>query len=232
MQGNKLFPRHEHVIGGGAGPGTPDRGRRDRLLDASCNLGQAPPPGVALEAELHVLLGDRRPALGRPPRLEVGHRGPDHRPLTRWDGRTRKPHPVTGKMVPDEEARVEVMRLMGVQPAEWPKADFIIGNPPFIAGKDLREVRGEGYARALWDVYPRLPKAADYVMYWWHRAAREVSVARARRFGLITTKSLAQAFNRRVVQAHLEGVDGISIALLFQTIHGWTLLTLPRCVSR
>ena len=30
------------------------------------------------------------------------------KPLTRWDGETMKLHPVTGKKVPDEDARVEV----------------------------------------------------------------------------------------------------------------------------
>ena len=140
-------------------------------------------------------------------------RGPDRRPLTRWDGRTHKPHPVTGEMVPDEEARVEVMRLMGAQPAKWPKADFIIGNPPFIGGKDIRAVQGEGYAEALWDNYRQMPQSADYVMYWWHRAAQEVSAGRTRRFGLITTNSLPQAFNRRVVQAHLDDVNGISLGV-------------------
>jgi len=147
-------------------------------------------------------------------------RGPDGRPVTRWDGSTRKPHPVTGEMVPDEDARIEVMRLIDPRPASWPKADFIIGNPPFIGGKDLRSVQGEGYTRALWDVYRQLPQSADYVMYWWHRAAQEVAAGRARRFGLITTNSLPQAFNRRVVQAHLERVDGISLAFAIPN-HPW-----------
>ena len=147
-------------------------------------------------------------------------RGPDGRPLTRWDGRTKKPHPVTGEMVPDENARVEVVRLLGAQPARWPKADFIIGNPPFIGGKDIRAVQGEGYAEALWDVYRQMPQSADYVMYWWNRAAQEVSAGRARRFGLITTNSLPQAFNRRVVKAHLEHVNGISLAFAIPN-HPW-----------
>src|SRR5271166_811787 len=43
MQGDKLLPRREHVVGGGTCPRTPDGGCGDRLLDASCNLGQAPP---------------------------------------------------------------------------------------------------------------------------------------------------------------------------------------------
>jgi hypothetical protein len=78
---------------------------------------------------------------------------------------------------------VEVLRLIGAEPAKWPKADFIIGNPPFIGGKDIRAVQGEGYAEALWDVYRQLPGSADYVVYWWHRAAQEVSAGRTRCFG-------------------------------------------------
>ncbi len=147
-------------------------------------------------------------------------RGSDRRLVTRWDGRTRKPHPVTAEMVPDEEARSEVTRLTGAHAATWPKADFIIGNPPFIGGKDIRAVQGEGYAEALWDVYRQMPQSADYVMYWWYRAAQEVSSGRTRHFGLITTNSLPQAFNRRVVQAHLDHIDGISLALAIPD-HPW-----------
>jgi len=76
-------------------------------------------------------------------------RGPDHRPLTRWDGRTFKRNPVTGEKVPDENARIEVTRLIGAQPAKWPRANFVIGNPPFIGAKYLREVLGDGYVGAL-----------------------------------------------------------------------------------
>ena len=147
-------------------------------------------------------------------------RGPDGRPLTRWDGRTKKPHPITGEMVPDENARIEVVRLLGAQPARWQRADFIIGNPPFIGAKYLRIVQGEGYAEALWRTYRQMPRSADYVMYWWNRAALAVSAGRARRFGFITTNSLPQAFNRRVVQRHLEHVDGISLAFAIPN-HPW-----------
>jgi hypothetical protein len=65
-----------------------------------------------------------------------------------------------------------------------------------------------------------MPQSADYMMYWWHRAAQETSASRTRRFGLITTNSLPQAFNRRVVQAHLEHVNGISLAFAIPD-HPW-----------
>jgi len=48
-----------------------------------------------------------------------------------------------------------------------------------------------------------VPESADYVMYWWHRAAELTRAGRLRRFGLITTNSLRQTFNRRVMQQHL-----------------------------
>jgi hypothetical protein len=48
-------------------------------------------------------------------------------PVTRWDGRTTKPHPVTGEEVPDETARVPVYRYLNPRPAEWPQADISWG---------------------------------------------------------------------------------------------------------
>ncbi len=82
-------------------------------------------------------------------------------PITRWDGRTTKPHPITGENVPDETARMETMRPVRPRMAAWPEADFIVGNPPFIAGKDLRAELGDGYATALWRAYPDVPPSAD-----------------------------------------------------------------------
>ena len=41
-------------------------------------------------------------------------------PVTRWDGETMKVHPVTGRKVPDETARVEVYRYINPRAATWP----------------------------------------------------------------------------------------------------------------
>ena len=125
------------------------------------------------------------------------------RPVTRWDGRTTKLHPVTGEPVPDEAARVPAWRYVNPRPAAWPEADFIVGNPPFIGTARMREALGDGYVEALRRVYPHVPDSADYVMFWWDKAAELVRTGRARRFGLITTNSLRQTFNRRVLEHHL-----------------------------
>ncbi len=142
------------------------------------------------------------------PRLDASGK-----PVTRWDGQSTITHPVTGEQVPDPDARVQVLDYLKPQPAHWPEAEFIVGNPPFIGNKRMRDALGDGYAEALWAAYPRMPQSADFVMFWWEKAALAArgwkpttDKARAkgtRRFGFITTNSLRQTFNRKVLEPHL-----------------------------
>ena len=91
-------------------------------------------------------------------------------------------------------------------PAEWPEAEFIVGNPPFIGGKDMRSrLDPPGYAEALWRANPRVPPSADFVMQWWDRAAHALTRpgATLRRFGFVTTNSITQEFSRRVIARYL-----------------------------
>ncbi len=135
------------------------------------------------------------------------------KPVTRWDGQTTLTHPVTGEQVPDPQARVQVLEYLKPQPAKWPEAEFIVGNPPFIGLRTIRQSYDDGYLEALRTVYPKVPENADYVMYWWEKAALAArgwkpatDKARAkgtRRFGFITTNSLRQTFNRKVLEPHL-----------------------------
>ena len=90
-------------------------------------------------------------------------------------------------------------------PAPWPDAEFIVGNPPFLGAGPMRAALGDEYVDALRAAYPRVPESSDLVMHWWHRAAEAVRRGEVERFGLITTNSLPQTFNRRVVEAHLDG---------------------------
>ncbi len=124
--------------------------------------------------------------------------------LSRWDGTTFKTHPVTGEQVPDEAAQVPQWRYAGARQAQWPQADFIVGNPPFIGAASMRAALGDGYVQALRGAWPEVPESADFVMFWWHHAAAQVAAGHTRRMGLITTNSLRQTFNRRVVQAALD----------------------------
>ena len=106
--------------------------------------------------------------------------------------------------------------------AEWPAADFIVGNPPFVGAARMREALGGAYTTALRKAYAgHVPESADLVMFWWYRAAAIVQAGKAERFGFITTNSLKQTFNRRVLQPFLEG-DAAPLQLTFAVPdHPW-----------
>jgi hypothetical protein len=116
---------------------------------------------------------------------------PDPTPRTR--------HPVTGNLVPDPKTTLKYMDYVKPQKAMWPTADFIVGNPPYIGNKRMREVLGDGYVDSLRKVYCDMPENVDYVMYWWSRAASEVAEGRTTRAGLITTNSITQIYHQAVV---------------------------------
>ncbi len=144
----------------------------------------------------------------------------DGSPVTRWDGETMRIDSVTGEEVPDETARVPVYRYVNARKAEWPEADFIVGNPPYVGNFRMRSVLGEGYTEAVRNSYPEVPESADYVMYWWQKAAERTRSGAVRRFGLITTNSFSQTFARRVAQAYLSGDPPVSIVFAIPD-HPW-----------
>ena len=129
------------------------------------------------------------------------------RPVTRWDGITTKPHSITGEQVPDETARTPLLRYLNPRRADWPEADYVVGNPPFIGAAAMRRALGDGYVEALRTAWKDVPDSADFVMYWWQQAAELTRTGKLQRFGFITTNSIKQAFNRRVIEQHLAGYD-------------------------
>jgi len=144
-----------------------------------------------------------------------------------WDRRTYKEDPTTGEMVPDDSAQVPVYDYENPEPAEWPEADFIVGNPPFIGAKDMREALGDGYTEAVRDAYLyKVRKSADFVMFWWYKAAKAVRGkldgwdAAAERFGLITTNSVRQTFNRKVMEKQIKGSPPVSLVFAIPD-HPW-----------
>lgn len=117
----------------------------------------------------------------------------------------------------------EVVHYRRPQPTQWPVAHFIIGNPPFIAGKNLRRELGDGYVDALWHVRQGRFRSADLVMAWWDRAAEILTAPKSqlRRFGFITTNSITQNFSRRVLEHHLDGEPPMRLAFAIPD-HPWS----------
>ncbi len=171
--------------------------------------GERTPPEPILRAFKNIECRDAVLAWDGDPQSALEETGA---PITVWDRRSMKPDLVTGRTVPDESKRVPMLTYPNARPAEWltkthPKVDYIVGNPPFIGTARMREDLGDGYAETLRAAYPDVPESADFVMYWWHKAALLVRAGRVQRFGFITTNSLRQTFNRRVVEAHLKGAQ-------------------------
>jgi hypothetical protein len=107
---------------------------------------------------------------------------------------------------------------------EWPEADFIIGNPPFIGkGSAMRKALGDDYVEALRRAYPIVPTSTDFVMYWWDRAATELvrPGTRLRRFGFVTTNLVRGSLNRKVIERHLTSDRPLSLVLAVPD-HPWT----------
>jgi hypothetical protein len=145
----------------------------------------------------------------------------DGNEVTRWDGETMKRHPVTGEDVPDDSARMPVYRYVNPRKAEWPEAEFIVGNPPFVGNKKMRVALGDGYADALRTAHPDVPNASDLVMYWWDQAGRIVRSGGAQQFGLITTNSITQSAARRIVASFIESAPRVSLVFAIPD-HPWS----------
>ncbi len=85
--------------------------------------------------------------------------------------------------------------------AEWPEAEFIVGNPPFLGRKFLRAQLGDTYVDALFDVFEdRVPHAADLVCYWHEKARAQVEDSATRRAGLLATQNIRGGPNQRVIR--------------------------------
>ena len=142
------------------------------------------------------------------------------RPLSRWDGETMKLHPITGEEIPDPDATVPLYRYENPRRADWPETEFIVGNPPFIGGKDMRAELGDGYAEACWKARPNIPGGADFVMHFWDEAAvrllrkpkKKGESNPLRRFGFIATNSVTQTFSRRVIERHMKAKEPLTLA--------------------
>lgn len=93
-------------------------------------------------------------------------------------------------------------------PTQWPKADVIIGNPPFLGAKLLKPERGPDYVKLLRKAYPEVPGMADYCVYWIrkshnHLPACTVTDPVAGRAGLVGTQNI------RNNQSRVGGLDAV-----------------------
>ncbi|MGD0829353.1 MAG: DNA methyltransferase [Terracidiphilus sp.] len=84
---------------------------------------------------------------------------------------------------------------------EWPKAEFIVGNPPFLGDKKMRSELDDQYVDDLRKLYDgRVPGGADLVTYWFEKARHQIEIEIAKRVGLLATNSISMVRNRPVLE--------------------------------
>lgn len=85
--------------------------------------------------------------------------------------------------------------------ATWPRADFIVGNPPFLGDKMMRSQLGEAYTTQLRETFKdRLPGQSDLVCYWPEKARALIEAGVTTRAGFVTTNSIRGGKNRVVLE--------------------------------
>ena len=85
--------------------------------------------------------------------------------------------------------------------AEWPNADVIVGNPPFLGDKIMRGELGAGYVETLRNTYEgRVPGGADLVTYWFEKARAQIESGKLQGAGLVATNSIRGGANRKVLE--------------------------------
>ena len=119
-----------------------------------------------------------------------------------WCRRNGYPHAINPILKPLNgiEHRDALLNPDGSE-AEWPAADVIVGNPPFLGGSVMRGELGDAYVETLRQTYDgRVPGGADLVTYWFEKARAQIAAGKLKAAGLVATNSIRQQANRKVLE--------------------------------
>ena len=91
---------------------------------------------------------------------------------------------------------------------EWPAAEFIVGNPPFLGSQLIRGNLPDTYTDHLFQVFgDRIPNYSDFCCYWFEKARQMIDDGNAKRVGLLATQGIRGGANRRVLERIKESGD-------------------------
>jgi len=120
----------------------------------------------------------------------------------------RDPIPRPLESIECRDAVLDLSEPENPKEPEWPEADVIIGNPPFLGGKLMRSNLGDEYVDSLFEVYDgRVPREADFVTYWHEKARAMIEDGKVDRVGLLATQGIRGGANRRVLERIKETGD-------------------------
>jgi hypothetical protein len=123
-----------------------------------------------------------------------------------WCRRNGYPHAVNPILKPLDgiEHRDALLNPDGSE-ADWPTADVIVGNPPFLGDKVMRSELGDDYVETLRKTYDgRVPGGADLVTYWFEKARAQIEAGKLQAAGLVSTNSIRGGANRKVLERIVE----------------------------
>lgn len=98
------------------------------------------------------------------------------------------------------ECRDAVLNPNGAR-AEWPDADVLVGNPPFLGNKKMIDGLSEDYTVALRKAWPNVSGGVDLVCFWFVKAREMIDSDRLSRAGLVATNMIASGANRTVLES-------------------------------
>jgi type II restriction/modification system DNA methylase subunit YeeA len=89
---------------------------------------------------------------------------------------------------------------------QWPVANVIVGNPPFLGNKRMIGDLGEDYVKLLRQAYEdTVPGGADFVTYWFAKAWGYVQSGATCRVGFVATNSIRGGASRDVLKPIVNG---------------------------
>ena len=97
------------------------------------------------------------------------------------------------------ECRDAILNPDGTR-ADWPVADVVVGNPPFLGNKKMIENLGENYTTTLRSAWTHVPGGVDLVCYWFVKAWEQIKSDKLLRAGLVSTNSIRGGTNREVLK--------------------------------
>ena len=196
---------------------------RFRVLDPACGSGNFLALALLALKDFDYLVMKEATSLDLPPDnqrvgpeavlgIEINPYAAELARLTVWiaelqwqlrNGFNIKRRPVLGRL--DGIVCRDALVNRGGTEASWPKADVIIGNPPFLGGKLMRKSLGDSYIEMLFKLFAgRVPAEADLVTYWFAKAWETVHAGTCHRVGLVATNSIRGGANRRVLARVVE----------------------------
>ncbi len=123
-----------------------------------------------------------------------------------WCRRNGYPHASNPILKPLDgiEHRDALLKPDGSE-ADWPAADVIVGNPPFLGDKVMLSELGTDYVGTLRQTYDgRVPGGADLVTYWFEKARAQIEAGQLQAAGLVSTNSIRGGANRKVLDRIVE----------------------------